>query len=81
KNKFNISIEYSLVSYNSNFNFSDPAFQIIDFTNIAFDELYSQATLYFGCMQMHGGYGRFLFLEKAGNTWKIKNVKYMWALR
>jgi hypothetical protein len=79
--KFNISLEYSLISYNSNFDFSDPSIQIIDLTNIAFNELYSQAILYFGCMQVHGGYGRFLFLEKVENTWTIKNVKYMWALK
>ena len=81
KDKFNISLEYSLISYDSNFEFSDPALQLIDLTNIAFNELYSQAILYFGCMQVHGGYGRFLFLEKVENTWTIKNVKYMWALK
>ena len=81
KDKFNISFDYSLISHDSNSNFSDPAIEIIDLTSIAFDELYSQAILYLGYMQAHGGYGRFLFLEKVKNTWTIKNVKYMWALK
>jgi len=80
KDKFNISLEYSLITHNTNFDFPDPALQLIDLTNIAFDELYSQAVLYFGYMQVHGGYGRFLFLEKVENTWTIKNIKYTWAL-
>lgn len=84
KDKFDLFVEYSFISHDYDIDFSDPSesnSNIVDLTNIAFDELYSQAILYFGYRQAHGGSGRFLFLEKDENIWTVKNVKYMWALR
>jgi len=84
EDKFNLSVDYSLISLQTIIDPSDSLAllsSIIDFTNVAFDQFYMQAFVYVGIIEPHGGFGRFLYLEKDSDIWIIKNVKYMWALK
>ena len=81
EDKFNLSIDYQMISPSKIFDSSQHLFPVIDFTNVAFDRLYRQSLVYFSIRYSLGGYGRFLYLEKDGENWIIKKVSYIWSLR
>ena len=80
EDKFNVSINYNMISPNEKIDSSNHLIPRIDFTNVAFDKIYKQSLVYFAVMQ-RGGFGQFLFLEKEGEYWIIKKIKYVWASR
>ena len=81
EDKFNLSIDYSMISpYDINSGFYALG-TLIDLTNVAFDELYTQSLVYYGRIHPMGGNGRFLYLEKEEDNWIVKDEIWRWATR
>ena len=81
EDKFNVSINYEMISPGEKIDSSQYIVAIFDFTNVGFDKSYKQSLVYFGIIESRGGYGRFLFLEKDSENWIIKKSKYVWAFK
>jgi hypothetical protein len=81
EDKFNLSIDYKMISpYYINSGFYGLGI-LIDLTNVAFDEFYTQSLVYYGRIHPMGGNGRFFYLEKEENNWIVKDEIWRWASR